>query len=31
LLECKEAKAARTEVRKVFADAAIWQKDKEDV
>ena len=31
LLECKEAKALRTEVRKVFADAVIWQKDKEDV
>lgn len=29
--ECQEVKAARTEVRKVFADAAIWQKDKEDV
>jgi len=31
LSECKEAKVAHTEVCKAFADAAIWQKDKEYV
>jgi len=31
MLEYKEAKAVCTEVCKVFADAAIWQEDKEDV